>query len=266
MHYALQESERMIAVVSEDYLQSIYATPEWATVFAQDPTGIQQRLIPVKVRECIPDGLLKTIVWINLSCLTEGHARTELLDGVKRERSKPQHSPVFPGERVVLQKPHFPSQGADNDIYIPKLKKVKTDLEISDFIESAFSNIRQYFIEAGNALMKTHPETVIKISNISDTKFVCEAFIHGNSEARCQIWLEHSYQHQIGYHEGPAFWGSNTSYNEILSISDNQCELGMQSMMRFGWDHQMKELDFTHLSARNAAQYLWRRFTSKLES
>jgi hypothetical protein len=47
MQKAAVESERIIAVLSPDYLQSKFATAEWAVAFAQDPTGEKGLLIPM---------------------------------------------------------------------------------------------------------------------------------------------------------------------------------------------------------------------------
>src|SRR3954453_11669990 len=51
MHDAIRHSRRMIAVLSPDYLTSLFTAPEWAAVFAQDPTSTHGRLVPVRVRE-----------------------------------------------------------------------------------------------------------------------------------------------------------------------------------------------------------------------
>ena len=49
MHEAIAGSRRTIAVLSPDFLKSEYTAPEWAAAFAQDPTGADQKLVPVKV-------------------------------------------------------------------------------------------------------------------------------------------------------------------------------------------------------------------------
>ncbi len=66
MHRAAQEAERTVAVLSPDYLKALYTQPEWAAAFAQDPTGGEQELLPVRVRECKPKGLLARVVYIDL--------------------------------------------------------------------------------------------------------------------------------------------------------------------------------------------------------
>src|SRR5439155_14243054 len=63
MDQAAKEARRTVAVLSPDYLDSLYAQPEWAAAFAQDPTGAKHTLVPVRVRECDLKGLLSQVVY-----------------------------------------------------------------------------------------------------------------------------------------------------------------------------------------------------------
>jgi TIR domain len=95
MHKASQ-SKRTIAVLSEDYLKAPFPQSEWAAAFVQDPTGEHGTLLPVRVRECEPTGLLKAIGYIDLIGLDEAEAQRRLLQGAKQQRNKPDASPLFP--------------------------------------------------------------------------------------------------------------------------------------------------------------------------
>jgi hypothetical protein len=75
MQRASAGSERTLAVLSPDYLQSLFAMAEWTAALAQDPTGERGKLLPVRVREVAPDGLLASLVYIDLVGLTEATAR-----------------------------------------------------------------------------------------------------------------------------------------------------------------------------------------------
>ena len=110
MQRAAVEADRTIAVLSPDYLTALFAQPEWAAAFAQDPTGEKGTLVPVRVRECDVKGLLPQIVYIDLVGKDEPAARQALLGGVSRERAKPHTAPAFPpsAERSVPSRPRFP--------------------------------------------------------------------------------------------------------------------------------------------------------------
>lgn len=84
MQKAAAECERTIAVLSPSYLASAFTAPEWAAAFVQDPTGAERKLVPVRVAECEPKGLLKAIVYADLVGLDEAAARHRLLEKVSK--------------------------------------------------------------------------------------------------------------------------------------------------------------------------------------
>lgn len=99
-----KEAKRTIAVLSPDYLEASYTQPEWAAALGQDPKSDQRKLLPVRVRECQPEGLLSFIVYIDLVNKDEATGRTDLLDGVNPNCLRPKTPPRFPGR----PQPSFP--------------------------------------------------------------------------------------------------------------------------------------------------------------
>lgn len=110
MQRALLNAERVIAVISPDYLSSEYAGAEWDAAFAEDPLGINGKLLPIKVKECRLEGLKRTIININLIGLDGTVAREKLIKGISKERAKPAKEPVFP---ISTLRPQFPGSLPD---------------------------------------------------------------------------------------------------------------------------------------------------------
>lgn len=98
---ALKRCPRMIAVLSPAYLQAQFPTAEWVAAFAGDPEGRKNALVPIMVEECRPEGLLGQVVQIRIQGLDEATARKLILEGVRRERSKPTTPPPFPGASAM---------------------------------------------------------------------------------------------------------------------------------------------------------------------
>lgn len=93
MQKGLSICDRVIAVLSESYCASLFANPEWAIAFANDPMGQKRKLIPVRVEKFNPQGLLKTVVYIDLAELLEkdsphleNEAKEKLLNGIIEKR------------------------------------------------------------------------------------------------------------------------------------------------------------------------------------
>jgi tetratricopeptide (TPR) repeat protein len=110
MQKATSGSERTIAVLSPHYLQSNFTQPEWSVAFAKDPTGENGLLLPIRVKECTPEGVLPKINYIDLLNLDETKAKQILLEGIERGRAKPEKKPDFPGKktRSVASQLRFP--------------------------------------------------------------------------------------------------------------------------------------------------------------
>jgi hypothetical protein len=97
MHDAAQRNRRTIAVLSPAYLNALFTQPEWTAAFVQDPTSSEGKLIPVRVEECQPPGILAAIGYIDLVGRGEQDALAKLLQGVSRTRAKPASPSPFPG-------------------------------------------------------------------------------------------------------------------------------------------------------------------------
>ncbi|MBM7859372.1 FxSxx-COOH system tetratricopeptide repeat protein [Lentzea nigeriaca] len=108
MHRGVQHSERMIAVLSAAYRESVYGRPEWQAAWRDDPTGGSRKLIPLRVEDCEPPGLLAPIVSADLFGLDESATRRQLLravQGAVKGQLTPEEPPGLPTPRV---KPAFP--------------------------------------------------------------------------------------------------------------------------------------------------------------
>ena len=75
MHKAVARAERTLAVLSPNYLTSDYTEAEWAAAWRKDPTGKRGTLVPVRILDCEPGGLLGTISYIDLVGLSADAAR-----------------------------------------------------------------------------------------------------------------------------------------------------------------------------------------------
>ncbi len=230
MQNAASSTSRTIAVLSPDYLRSTYAKPEWTAAFAQDPEGMKRKLVPVMVKDCTLDGLLKN------------HAEKAAIP--------------FPGNAGGTESR---SLGRPS---IPRLKGMIFDLDRARFLKQSFHIIRQYFRD-GIEELGTQPAVDVEFTDISATVFTAEVFINGRKVARCKIWFgEGSFANQICYYEGHDNYGN--SVNEALSIARD--ELCFSTMMQMGFHRTeaVKNMNLNKLSPEEAAEYLWQRFISKL--
>lgn len=97
MQHATSIAKRTIIVLSESFLEAVYTQPEWAAAFAQDPMGTGRKLIPVRIDECRPVGLLQQLIYLDLADVSNEHIAARLvLEGVRTGRGRSTAAPPFP--------------------------------------------------------------------------------------------------------------------------------------------------------------------------
>ena len=141
MQRATAEAERTIAVLSPNFLKSQYTAPEWAAAFAQDPSALQRKLVPVRVQPCEPDGLLAQLVYIDLTNRDETVAATELLNGIRSGRAKPSSPPAFPGNQQGPEPP-FPGPTNSDTERAPIARTVPSQILSGDEIMARLDSLQ----------------------------------------------------------------------------------------------------------------------------
>ena len=89
-----------IAVLSGNYLKSVYGGAEWQAAWARDPQGAGRKLLVVRVADCDCPGCLAGVVGVDLFGLTDAAATARLRGMVATAiagRAKPATAPAFPG-------------------------------------------------------------------------------------------------------------------------------------------------------------------------
>lgn len=95
MQNAVKSCNRTVIVLSQNYLDSEYCQAEWAAAYNCDPTGENKKLIPIRVDDVNPQGLLSSVIYIDLYNCNEESAKKKLLNGID-ENENPRKKPKFP--------------------------------------------------------------------------------------------------------------------------------------------------------------------------
>jgi len=271
MQKAASEADRTIMVLSPDYLTSQFASSEWASAFAQDPQGLNGKLVPIVVRDCQPMGLLQPVVHINLLNMDESAARHQLTHGLSAKRAKPSRRPAFPGVGKPIALKAFPglqSSGTQQSIsaaYIPNIKREPSDLEKRQFIKQSFELMDSRFQSWLAETNQRHPGVQTDFEQCSTTEFTAEIFIQGKSVCRCRLRRGGFHtQNEISYAEGSTS-AMNNACNEIIGLAAENGALHLSAHMAVAHHQTGTSFDTGHLTQEQAAEYLWRRFVANME-
>jgi hypothetical protein len=103
MNNKLAWADRLIAVISPDYVPARYSPMEWASQIWDDPDGTKGSVIPVIVRPTskMPP-LLKDLRRIDLTNCSEAEAKRRLIEGVDMP-APPERKPTF--DRIEAEAP-----------------------------------------------------------------------------------------------------------------------------------------------------------------
>jgi hypothetical protein len=94
MQRAIVDCRRLVLILSRASLTSRFVEAEWSAFFAADPTGKDRKIIPVRIDDCSPPGLLAQINYIDLGGTSEEEARTRLIHGLSATARSDQPSPA----------------------------------------------------------------------------------------------------------------------------------------------------------------------------
>jgi tetratricopeptide (TPR) repeat protein len=111
MQAGTRDAARVIAVLSHDYLDSVFCAAEWQAAWARDPDGTGRRLLTVRVTACDRPGLLAGVVGTDLFGLAEPEAATRMLhmvEAAETGRDKPPAPAGYPGSGPPKSAAAFP--------------------------------------------------------------------------------------------------------------------------------------------------------------
>jgi hypothetical protein len=111
MNEALDDAERVVAVMSPAYFQSEYARDEWTAALVRN-RGEADHLLPVRVAPAELPPLLANRIYIDLVGLQEPLAAERLIAGAQSGRARPAAKRPFPGagRPVADEAVRFPGQ------------------------------------------------------------------------------------------------------------------------------------------------------------
>jgi hypothetical protein len=172
MRRGLASTRHMIAVLSPDYLESQYASAELDAALAEDPTGVLARLVPVRIRNCQLDPILRGRIYIDLVNQARNSARARLVAGVEaalsvvtdRKAATYKQVPNFPGdagetEEAIL--PPFFGKGPKRSGGRPKVMYVGMDI-------GRDLNLREQYKGIGAALSNGASRSAFRLKGYFD--------------------------------------------------------------------------------------------------
>ena len=105
---ALRTCDRVVQVLSPEYLASPWCREEWTNALAAAVKKTKGELLPVKVVACDPDGLLTARAYLDISTLDSAKGKEALLLAANGPSGVPKTAPVHPNDAAKAAQMNAP--------------------------------------------------------------------------------------------------------------------------------------------------------------
>lgn len=122
---SLKECEKLIIILSENYLKSKWCEAEWTVKLAEQIQMNERRIIPIRIAPVKLEGLLSPIVYIDIVDKNETDAKNEIINGVVDcipRISKKGYPSYYNTEHIQIDNDYYVS---DSEIIFQKTCKSK---------------------------------------------------------------------------------------------------------------------------------------------
>lgn len=145
---------------------------------------------------------------------------------------------------------------------MPKMRQAFSDREKAEFLETVFEFLKEYFRQA-LAELQTQAQVETSFREVHDFKFVSRIYVQGRERSQCKVWLgEMGTGGSIYYAEQSFRIDTDNAYNDYIVVEDDGFEIYLK--LSNMWLSSSLPRD-AKASKEEAAEYLWRRFISRLE-
>ncbi len=254
----LRISRYVIVVLSESFMQKKWPQRELNSALNIEASSGDVRVLPlIAGTKEIKDQILSTYPILNdKSYLTWNNDTKAIIDALKNRLGK-----TDTDKSITEPEP----KDTDYEIPLPKIQKKYTQREKDQFLKKSFAILQEYFKKALSKLQAQYKDIETDYTEIHNYKFVCTTYLHGDVSNKCKIWIGGPHSNDaIAYNEGDFNFDNDSSFNDWLSVCDDETGLGLKAS-GMSWNMQGNNKDHA-LSPEKASEYLWLRFTDHLKN
>ncbi len=131
INQSLKECQKLIMVLSNNYLKSVWCEAEWTVKLSEQTKHNDRRIIPIRIENIVVDGLLSSIVYIDIFDKTESEAIAEILKGIEEKPlrvASQGFEPFFNIEHIEIDIDYYV-----HEKYITYIKKCRSKVLTNGF-------------------------------------------------------------------------------------------------------------------------------------
>lgn len=249
-----KKAQFCLMLISKYYPVKSWTQVERRSAFARAFRQPDEYILPVRLDDTEVPGIPPTIGYLDLRRLSAESIADQVVIKLK----------VVSPETLTNLQTSSSTIGKIYTIPLPEIKRSFTQLDKDLFVESSFEEIKNYFRQALIELKQKFPQCDTDIKELNALKFLTRIYVRGSLQCSCKIWLGNTFgsQMSIQYLEGLRIdVNQDNSMNDYLTVDGSGPGLGLKLS---GMGITVKRPDKDVASPEQAAEYLWRRFTSSI--
>jgi len=171
----LDNSDHVLAVMSEEYFRSRIASLEMQSAIAEDPLGLARRVIPIRIKEFTLPSLFNDLVYIDFVGKSEAEQRRALVAGLRaalvgseNETREVKRRPEWPGNAAEIPNPKPQSvASSESDTEVLRVQFIACDVGRGLDLRGQFDKI-EAAVAAGRFAkrIQLHPEFDVTDANL----------------------------------------------------------------------------------------------------
>ncbi len=214
-------------------------------------------ILPIRIDDTEVPGIAETMGYRDI----RQHSLESIANALAKKLTKARGQDGLSPFQVAQPERQEAANSSFGTIPMPKRKKEFTQFQRDIFAKESFDFVKDYFQRALTQLKAHDAEIQTDFTQVNNLEFTARIYLHETVKCQCAIWLGDTLMpNTIYYNEGSQRSG-HSSFNDYLTAEDNGEELRLRiSGMAIGMP-----VDEHLVTKEKAAEYLWRRLTSRLE-
>ena len=175
-----------LMLISEYYPKKPWTNLERRSAQARALRQPEEYILPVRLDDTEVPGFPSSVSYLDL----RHQSVEEVADQVVKKLGKHinrERKDVVPASEVSTRRYNIP---------LPQVEKSYTQLDKDRFIEGAFNEMRDYFLQALSDLKSHYSYVETDFKEITTEKFLARVYVHGEIKCACKIWLGSSFGSQ----------------------------------------------------------------------
>lgn len=246
-----------VMFISRHYPLKRWTNFERKQIQARAFRDTNEYILPIKMDDTEVPGIAETMGYRDI----RQHSLESVAHALAKKLAKAKGQDELSPFQIAQTERQEVARSSSGAIPMPNRKKEFTQFQKDVFAKESFDFVKNYFQRALTQLKAHDPDVQTDFTQVNNLEFTARIYLHEAVKSQCAIWLGDTLMPSTIYYNESSQRSGHSSFNDYLTVEDDGKELRLRiSGMAIGIP-----VDEQLVTKEKAAEYLWRRLTSRLE-